>query len=473
MNNKDIHLEPIPGINLGNEEEKKEAESKINQNEQIPQEVNKIQPDTGSSQGKKDSNPSIDPRIKKKIIDFRKKMLKEKKYKYRLSSLNLTPTLDFLSSFALLEENDDKEMILEENKFGRSENDSLSNKKKNLEYDESIGSSDNTKKLFGYNSKAEKNPVRDGLLNRIDQLRRNQRDIDMQFKYDSEIYKKKINALEKACEAGIDEAKLKKLEKTNKENKEIIREYKRSIEQAEKEKTKDNKNFSEALNGILELKAILMSELKELEILAKKVTFQDYDEYYKDNPTKIEKINFRPNDSRYLLTNEYETSREEEESFSSYEKLNRINNTPEGFDINKRKNSLSKTEQYFYNTKNFVGTAGSINNNVINNSFINNNRINNSYIVGNNKNNQETEKYSFRKNGTLNDMKNRKSLNDINIRSSKVKSNKNVSNFNISSKNNDNYFRNKKSSNNIPQDPDFLDKEKIIIPDIRKGDSFY
>ena len=95
MNNKDIHLEPIPGINLGNEEEKKEAESKINQNEQIPQEVNKIQPDTGSSQGKKDSNPSIDPRIKKKIIDFRKKMLKEKKYKYRLSSLNSTPTLEF------------------------------------------------------------------------------------------------------------------------------------------------------------------------------------------------------------------------------------------------------------------------------------------------------------------------------------------------------------------------------------------
>ena len=116
-------------------------------------------------------------------------------------------------------------------------------------------------------------------------------------------------------------------------------------------KTKDNKIFSEELNGILELKAILMSELKELEILAKKVTFQDYDEYYKDNPTKIEKINFKPNDSRYLLTNEYETSREDEESFSSYEKLNHINNTPEGFEINKRKNSLSKTEQYFYNTK--------------------------------------------------------------------------------------------------------------------------
>ena len=469
MINKEIHLEPIPGINLGNEDDKKEAESKINQNEQIPQESNKNQQDNNSSQGKKDSSPSIDPKTRKKIEDFSDKLLKEKKYKYRMSSSNISPSLDFLGPFVILEDKDEKDIILEDNINRRSDKDS-SNKQKFLEYDESMDL-DNTKKLFGYNSKAEKNPVRDGLLNRIDQLRRNQRDIDIQFKYDSEIYKRKINALEKACKANIDEAKLKKLEKTNKENKEIIREYKRSIEQAEKEKTKDNKNFSEALNGILELKAILMSELKELEILAKKVTFQDYDEYYKDNPTKIEKINFRPNDSRYLLTNEYETSREEEESFSSYEKLNRINNTPEGFDINKRKNSLSKTEQYFYNTRNFVGTAGSINNNNINNSFINNNKINNSYIINNK--NQEMEKYSLKKNDTLNDMKNRKSLNDMNIRDSKVKSNKNVSNFSISGKKLGNFLKNKHSSNNVPQDPDFFDKEKIIIPDIRKGDSFY
>jgi hypothetical protein len=25
----------------------------------------------------------------------------------------------------------------------------------------------------------------------------------------------------------------------------------------------------------------------------------------------------------------------------------------------------------------------------------------------------------------------------------------------------------------MPQDPEFLDKERIIIPDFRKGDSFY
>ena len=36
MNNREIiYLEPIPGINLGNDEEKKEAESKINSNQQI------------------------------------------------------------------------------------------------------------------------------------------------------------------------------------------------------------------------------------------------------------------------------------------------------------------------------------------------------------------------------------------------------------------------------------------------------
>ena len=48
-----------------------------------------------------------------------------------------------------------------------------------------------------------------------------------------------------------------------------------------------------------------MAELKESEILTKNLSFQDYDEYLRDNPTKIDKFNFRANDSRYLLTNEY------------------------------------------------------------------------------------------------------------------------------------------------------------------------
>ena len=231
-----------------------------------------------------------------------------------------------------------------------------------------------------------------------------------------------------------------------------------------------------------------MAELKELEILAKKTSFQDYDEYMKENPTKIEKLNFRKDDSRYLLTNEYETSREDEESFSSYDKLNHINNTPEGFDINKKNNSLSKTEQFFYNTKNFVGSVGSGNNgNNANNSFVNN-KINNSYIV-NNKNNKEVDKYSFRKMETLNEPKNRKSLNDMNVRSTTKKMSSKLSNFSINNKKNNINLRSKPQENNnnnnnnqgkrinpgdfIPQDPEFLDKDRVIIPDIRKGDSFY
>ena len=58
-----------------------------------------------------------------------------------------------------------------------------------MTYDEST-EIDNTKKLFGYNNKTVKNPVKEGLLNKIEQLRRNQRLIDKQFKYDSGIYLK-------------------------------------------------------------------------------------------------------------------------------------------------------------------------------------------------------------------------------------------------------------------------------------------
>ena len=463
MNFKAIHLEPIPGINIGNEEEKKEAEAKAN--EQAQSEANKLQ-QGAAALAKKDSKAKLDKETKEKLDKFIEKMTLGKNI-YRRFSEDVAPSYDFLNNIVIIDNIDPKEKI-----------EPL--KPKFIKTNDESSDLENTKKLFGYNSKSEKNPIKDGLLNRIDQLQRNQREIDMQFQYDSQIYLKKIKALEKACKASADEAKLKKLEKKNKENKEIIREYKKSIELAEKEKIKDNKTFSEALNGIIELKSVLMNELKELEILAKKVSFQDYEEYAKDNPTKIEKVNFRPNDSRYLFTNEYETSREEEESFSSYDKLNHINNAPEGLNINKRKNSLSKTEQFFYNTKNFVGTIGSGNN--INSSFVNN-KVSNSYII-NNKNNKEMDKYSFKKTETLNDPKNRKSLNDMNIRASNNKmSHNNLSNFAINIKNSNKNLRNRPQENNMgkrinpiksmPQDPEFLDKERIIIPDIRKGDSFY
>ena len=212
-----------------------------------------------------------------------------------------------------------------------------------------------------------------------------------------------------------------------------------------------------------------MSELKELEILAKNTSFQDYDEYLKDNPTKIEKLNFRPNDSKYLLTNEYETSREEEESYSSYDKLNHINNTPEGFDINKRINRMNKAEKYFLNSKNFIGTVGSNNNNSFNN---NNNKINHSFNLNNKINNkQNMEKDSFKKNDTLNDIKNRKSINDMSNRDSKIKKNNN-NNLNIFIQNPQKRI-NPSEMNRFPQDPDFLNDDMILIRDMRKDETFY
>ena len=492
--NNEIYLEPIPGINLVNDEEKKDGESKGNQNDQSPFETSKAPQLSASTKGKKDS---LDKETETKLLIFSQRMLNKGKgidkynkhymlykiHKHQVhnkdnkrNSVNFPPSSRFLQPFALI---DDIDPIIEEES---AKEHPISDKL--IIYDENIDLN-NTKKLFGYSSKNEKNPIRDGLLNRIDQLRRNQRDIDMQFNYDREIYEKKIKNLENACKANIDEAKLKKLEKKNKENKDIIKEYKKSIELAEKEKIKDNKTFSEALNSIIELKSILINELKELEVLAKKVTFQDYDEYYKENPTKIEKLNFRPKDSRYLLTNEYETSREEEESFSSYEKLNHINNTPEGFDINKRNNSLTKTEQYFNNTKNFVPTGGSGNNN----SFFNH-KANSSYIIKN-KSNKDLDKCTLRKNETLNEYKNRSSLYDL--RDSKKKNTNNTIKTNKSNFKNGNYIlKSKRQDNNsnhtfnnnnngkrlnpadfMQQDPEFFDKDKIIIPDIRKGDSFY
>ena len=254
------------------------------------------------------------------------------------------------------------------------------------------------------------------------------------------------------------------------------------------------------MNEIIELKAILLSELKELEILAKNTSFQDYDEYLKDNPTKIEKLNFRPKDPRYLLTNEYETSREEEESSSSYKKLNNINNTPDGFDITKQSN-LSKTEQFFLNTKNFVGTSGNINNsnlninNNIENSFnvSNKNRVNHSFIINHDKkdnNNKDVEKFTLRENETLKETKRKKSINEINQKENNKPKNKNsVVNFtidkkrsdtqNLRNKNHENYIGRRKPSeiiknNNIPQDPEFLNDDMILIRDMnKKNDTFY
>ena len=54
--------------------------------------------------------------------------------------------------------------------------------------------------------------------------------------------------------------------------------------------------------------------------------------------------------------------------------------------------------------------------------------------------------------------------NNINLRSKPQENNNN---------NNNNQGKRINPGDFIPQDPEFLDKDRVIIPDIRKGDSFY
>ena len=70
---------------------------------------------------------------------------------------------------------------------------------------------DNVKSLYEYNNiKEEKDPIKKNLKNQIENLRRTQNDIMRQFKHDKQIYKKRIEILEKACKAKVDENKLNK-----------------------------------------------------------------------------------------------------------------------------------------------------------------------------------------------------------------------------------------------------------------------
>jgi hypothetical protein len=478
INNKEPVLELIPYIKQA-EEEKKEAEAKLNSNQQLPLESNKNQQSLGQKEKKN---------IKSELIEKRKDMFKKKAkmeknlYHRHHNSLVSLPYDDlFYDSSSLLNEKDGKkdELQNKEDELLNKEFKEENIKMPDLFMMDMSPESDNKKNIYGYSSKETKNPVKNRLLEKIEELRRKQILIEIQFKNDSDTYKRKISILESACNSSFSEDALKKLEKVNKENKECIKNYKRLIEQKEKEKIEDKKNFYNNLNEIIELKATLLEELKELEILAKNTSFQDYDEFLRDNPTKIDKLNFRANDSRYLLTNEYETSHEEE-SYSSYEKLNHINNTPEGFDINKQNNTFDKTEQYFFNTKNFVGTVESNNHN---NSFYNN-RINHSFVIRHKKHNisnKELVNYSFKKNETLNEMKSKKNLIEINKKDTKDKG---LSSFNVNNDNQHQNFINKtlsnkqqrkkplnfNNNNSVPQDPDFLNNDMILI---RQDENFY
>ena len=326
---------------------------------------------------------------------------------------------------------------------------------KNLINDEENKDIENIKNMFG-NQKEESNPILLALYKRLDELQKKRKEIDSQFKNEKDLYEKRIETLNNAWNTRVDKDKLKELEKINKQNKDTIKELKLKIDEAEKDKIKDRQKFNEAMNYVLELKSRLIKELKELEIMAKITSYEDYNEYMNNDPIKIEKTNFRANDSRYLLTNEYETSRDDDESLSSYDKLNNINNTPEGFEINRQKNIYLNDN--YTNTKNSkIRPSTHINdNNIINNNTINNKITEGSFPLKQKEiNPPEKNKLKYPKKNSINISPNQEIKTDIN----------NQPNDNINNNNKRIY----------PKDPDFINNDMILIRNLdeQESDTFY
>ena len=319
---------------------------------------------------------------------------------------------------------------------------------KNLINDEENKDIENIKNMFG-NQKEESNPILLALYKRLDELQKKRKEIDTQFKNEKDLYEKRIETLNNAWNTRVDKDKLKELEKINKQNKETIKELKLKIDEAEKDKIKDRQKFNEAMNYVLELKSRLIKELKELEIMAKITSYEDYNEYMNNDPIKIEKTNFRANDSRYLLTNEYETSRDDDESLSSYDKLNNINNTPEGFEINRQKNIYLNDN--YTNTKNskIRPSTHTNDNNIINNNTINNKITEGSFPLKQKEiNPPEKNKLKYPKKNSINISPNQEIKTDIN---------------------------NNNNKRIYPKDPDFINNDMILIRNLdeQESDTFY
>ena len=319
---------------------------------------------------------------------------------------------------------------------------------KNLINDEENKDIENIKNMFG-NQKEETNPILLALYKRLDELQKKRKEIDTQFNNEKDLYEKRIETLNNAWNTRVDKDKLKELEKINKQNKETIKELKLKIDEAEKDKIKDRQKFNEAMNYVLELKSRLIKELKELEIMAKITSYEDYNEYMNNDPIKIEKTNFRANDSRYLLTNEYETSRDDDESLSSYDKLNNINNTPEGFEINRQKNIYLNDN--YTNTKNskIRPSTHTNDNNIINNNTINNKITEGSFPLKQKEiNPPEKNKLKYPKKNSINISPNQEIKTDIN---------------------------NNNNKRIYPKDPDFINNDMILIRNLdeQESDTFY
>ena len=464
-------IEPVLEKFVNDDEIKEIAEStKVVQNSQ--QEQAKPIP-VIEEQKQKILEKKKSPKKKTKETDFNDKMKEQGKLnvKNRKGSSYFSPSLAFLKPFDVIEETNKKP---KEEQKSKVEDLSLG---KNIISKEETSDLENIQSIYGFNQNEDTDPVKMSLKNRLEELERKKEEIIRQHSLDKEIYLKRINILEKACNARVDENKLKNLENINKKNKAMIKEFKLKIELAEKEKIKDRQRFNDIRENLLRLKHNLINEINELEILMKKSSFEDYEKYMRDNPTKIEKINFRPNDSRYLLTNEYETSRDEEESFSSYDKLNNINNTPDAFDFNRQNIYLNKTLNNNYshlNTKNSKIPLGT--NNDFNNEKININIQNKTFNKGNNTFIKGTEGSLSLKQKDIKQSQNN-NINIINTNKINSNNNSNIINTNNINNNNINNINNIPKDNKriYPKDPDFITNDMILIrnDEDKDSDNFY
>lgn len=313
MNNNNINkeypkLEPIPGVNLNNQEDQDQKKEDIN---------------------------LLDQKTINDVNKQRAKRIFNAKKIFRRNSQIPSLSLNFLSNFTLINE---KQTIKEE------------------EYSEETESISEEGAAVQKNTSVEKNTDKDdpfyihknNLHYKIESLKQAQGEVRDKFKKESEAYKAKIKSLEAMLSTSIDENELENLQRINQKNKELIKDLENQIEEKEKMKMREEKAYNDKLNETIKLKHILIKEINELEILTKEISKTKL-EY--DDPIKLVKMNFEENDTKiYNVENFLEKEENSKE----------IQDDPFDFptqtqnEVSHDKLPMSNTEKYFFDNKNFM-----------------------------------------------------------------------------------------------------------------------
>ena len=201
---------------------------------------------------------------------------------------------------------------------------------------------------------------KENLTRKIESIKDAQKNIKIEFEKNIKNYQNKIFYLENLLKEPFDEKKFENLQKINKKNKELIQAYENEINKKEIIKIQEKKEYFDKLNEIFNLKAQLIKEINEIEILAKEVNKINLNKF--KDPILIEKLNFNNNfESDLYPFNELSKeiySIEKESNSNDSDKISFINKLPENF-IN---NNNNNNDDSFKNVKNFVGNFDRKNN---------------------------------------------------------------------------------------------------------------